>query len=116
MTSKNQDAALLFMQFMALPEIQEDWAAAGSRVTLTSTYDTPKVRQVDEQLGGYYTMLRDDGRLFKGAPPYPFHRQVIEATTPIFYQILTGNVSPEDGLDQMAAKTEEELKTLGYRK
>ena len=115
-TSKNQDAALLFMQFMALPEIQEDWAAAGSRVTLTSTYDTPKVRQVDEQLGGYYTMLRDDGRLFKGAPPYPFHRQVIEATTPIFYQILTGNVSPEDGLDQMAAKTEEELKTLGYRK
>ncbi|MCB8837179.1 extracellular solute-binding protein [Aurantimonas sp. VKM B-3413] len=115
-TSKNQDAALLFLQFLALPEVQEDWAAAGSRITLTSTYDTPKVQEIDKKLGGYYSMLRDDGKLFQGAPPYPFHRQVIEATTPIFYQILTGNVGVDDGLDQMAAKTEEELKSLGYRK
>ncbi|TFF25606.1 extracellular solute-binding protein [Jiella endophytica] len=115
-TSKNQEASLLFLQFMALPEVQEDWAAAGSRITLTSTYDTPKVKEIDEELGGYYTMLRDDGKLFKGAPEYPFHRQVIEATTPTFYQILTGGISVDDGLDQMAEKTEEELKSLGYRK
>ncbi|WP_299845128.1 extracellular solute-binding protein [uncultured Jannaschia sp.] len=114
-TSNNQDAALLFMQFMALPEVQEDWAIAGSRITLNSTYDAPRVQEVDAELGGYYTMLRDDGRLFKGAPEYPFHRQLIEATAPIFYQILTGDLEPGEGLDQMAAKSEEELTSLGYR-
>ena len=115
-TSKNKDAALLFMQFMALPEVQEQWAVAAPRITLTSTYDAPKVQALDKELGGYYTMLRDQGKLFKGAPPYPFHRQVIEATSPTFYQILTGELTVDDGLDQMAAKADEELTNLGYRK
>ncbi|ULB11905.1 extracellular solute-binding protein [Cereibacter azotoformans] len=115
-TSKNKDAAVLFLQFMALPEVQEEWAAAGSRVTLTSTYETPKVQALDEQLGGYFSMLRDQGKLFKGAPEYPFHAQLREATAPIFYDILTGAVGPDEGLDRMAAKAEEELTSLGYRK
>jgi multiple sugar transport system substrate-binding protein len=114
-TSSNQDATLLFMQFMALPEVQEEWAVAAPRITLTSTYDAPRVQELDEELGGYYTMLRDQGKLFRGAPPYPFHRQVLEATAPTFYQILTGEVGPEDGLDQMAAIAEQELTDLGYR-
>jgi multiple sugar transport system substrate-binding protein len=113
-TSKNQDAALLFLQFMALPEVQEEWAMA-SRITLTSTYDTPKVQKLDEELGGYFTMLKDQGRLFKGAPEYPFHAQVREATAPIFYDILTGSLGVDEGLDQMAARAEEELTNLGYR-
>ena len=115
-TSKNQDAALLFLQFMALPEVQEEWAVAAPRITLTSTYDAPKVKALDEELGGYYTMLRDQGKLFKGAPAYPFHAQVREATAPIFYQILTGELGVDEGLDQMAAKAEQELTDLGYRK
>lgn len=115
-TSKNQDAALLFLQFMALPEVQEEWAAAASRVTLSSTYDTPKVQALDAELGGYYSMIRDQGRLFKGAPEYPFHAQLREATAPIFYDILTGAIAPDEGLDRMAAKAEEELTSLGYRK
>ena len=114
-TSKNQDASLLFLQFMALPEVQEEWAIAGSRITLDSTYDAPKVQEVNEELGGYYDMLRDQGYLFKGAPEYPFHAQLREATAPIFYDILTGTLGVDEGLDQMAAKTEEELTTLGYR-
>jgi multiple sugar transport system substrate-binding protein len=61
-------------------------------------------------------MLKDDGKLFAGAPPYPFHAQVREATAPIFYDILTGKIGPDEGLDQMAAKAEEELTSLGYRK
>ena len=85
-TSKNQEAALLFLQFMALPEVQEEWAVAAPRITLTSTYDDPKVKAIDEELGGYYTMLRDQGKLFKGAPAYPFHAQLREATAPIFYE------------------------------
>ena len=60
-------------------------------------------------------MLRDQGKLFAGAPPYPFHAQVREATAPIFYEILTGAVEPDAGLDRMAAAAEQELTNLGYR-
>jgi multiple sugar transport system substrate-binding protein len=115
-TSKNKEAALLFIQYIGQDEVQAPWAVAGSRITNTATYDDPAVQELDKKLGGYFTMLRDDGKLFAGAPPYPFHAQVREATAPIFYEILTGAVEPDAGLDQMAAKAEEELTNLGYRK
>lgn len=114
-TSTNQDAALLFMQFMAEEELQPDWAVAGSRITTTATYDDPQVQELSSQLGGYFDMMKDQGHLFAGAPAYPFHAQVREATAPIFYDILTGSIEPDAGLDQMAAKAEEELTDLGYR-
>jgi multiple sugar transport system substrate-binding protein len=115
-TSKNKEAALLFLQYIGQDSVQGDWAVAAPRITNTSTYDDPKVIEMDKKLGGYYTMLKNDGKLFAGAPPYPFHAQVREATAPIFYKILTGEVSSDDGLDQMAAAAEAELKNLGYRK
>jgi multiple sugar transport system substrate-binding protein len=115
-TSKNKEAALLFLQYIGQDSVQGPWAVAGSRITNTATYDDPAVQELDKKLGGYFTMLRDDGKLFAGAPPYPFHAQVIQATTPIFYEILTGSIEPDAGLDQMAAKAEEELTNLGYRK
>jgi multiple sugar transport system substrate-binding protein len=114
-TSQNQEAALLFLQYIGQDSVQPDWAVAAPRITNTATYDDPKVQALDAELGGYYTMLRDQGRLFAGAPPYPFHAQVREATAPIFYQILTGELGPDEGLDQMAAAAEAELTSLGYR-
>ncbi|KAA1180151.1 extracellular solute-binding protein [Rhizobium tropici] len=115
-TSKNQEAALLFLQFIGQNDVQPDWAIAAPRVTNTATFDDPKVKAMDIKLGGFYTMLKDQGKLFAGAPPYPFHAQVREATAPIFFDILTGKIGPDEGLDKMAAKTEEELTSLGYRK
>lgn len=115
-TSKNKEAALLFLEFMGQNDVQPDWAVAAPRITNTATFDDPKVKEMDAKLGGYYTMLKDQGSLFAGAPPYPFHAQLRGALEPIFYDILTGKIEPDAGLDQMAAKTEEELKTLGYRK
>ena len=115
-TSKNQEASMLFLEYIAQNDVQPDWAVAGSRITNTATYDDPKVQDLDKKLNGYFTMLKDQGKLFAGAPAYPFHAQVREATAPIFYQILTGAIDPDTGLDQMAAKAEEELTTLGYRK
>jgi multiple sugar transport system substrate-binding protein len=114
-TSKNQEASLLFLEFIGQNEVQPDWAVAAPRITNTATYDDPKVVAMDKTLGGYYTMLKDQGKLFAGAPPYPFHAQVREATAAIFYQILTGAIDPDTGLDQMAAKAEEEMTNLGYR-
>lgn len=114
--SKNKEAALLFLEFIGQNEVQADWAVAAPRITNTATYDDPKVIAMDKTLGGYYTMLKDQGKLFAGAPPYPFHAQVREATAAIFYKILLGEVGPDEGLDQMAAAAEEEMTNLGYRK
>jgi multiple sugar transport system substrate-binding protein len=115
-TSKNQEAALLFLEYIGQDSVQGGWAVAAPRITNTATYDDPKVLEMDKKLGGYYTMLKDQGKLFAGAPPYPFHAQVREATSPIFFRILTGEVGPDEGLDQMAAAAEQELTNLGYRK
>ncbi|WP_224006495.1 extracellular solute-binding protein [Aureimonas sp. SA4125] len=115
-TSKNKEAALLFLQYIGQDSVQSGWAVAAPRITNTATYEDPGVKDMDAKLGGYYTMLKDDGKLFAGAPPYPFHAQVREATASIFYRILTGEVGPDEGLDQMAAAAEEELTNLGYRK
>jgi multiple sugar transport system substrate-binding protein len=115
-TSKNKEASLLFLQFIGQNEVQPDWAIAAPRITNTATFDDPKVKAMDAKLGGFYTMLKEEGKLFAGAPPYPFHAQLREATTPIFFDILTGKIGPDEGLDQMAAKSEEELTSLGYRK
>jgi multiple sugar transport system substrate-binding protein len=115
-SSKNQEAALLFLQYIGQPAVQADWAVAGSRITHTDTYDDPKVKDMDQKVDGYYTLMREQGKLFAGAPPYPFHAQVREATAPFFYQAITGELNPSDALDKMAAAAEAELTKLGYRK
>jgi multiple sugar transport system substrate-binding protein len=115
-SSKNQDAAILFLQYIAQEDLQADWAVAGARITHTSTYDDPKVKEQDAKVSGYYTLMKDQGKLFRGAPPFPFHNQVREVAAPFVYQAITGEITPEDALDQAAAATDAELKTLGYRK
>lgn len=115
-TSKNKEASLLFLEYIGQDSVQSGWAVAAPRITNTATYDDPGVLAMDKKLGGYYTMLKNDGKLFAGAPPYPFHAQVREATSPIFFRILTGEVSSDEGLDEMAAAAEQELTNLGYRK
>ena len=115
-SSKNKEATALFLQYIGQNEVQPDWAVAAPRVTNTATYDDPKVQEMNEKLSGYYDLIKDRGYLFAGAPAYPFHAQVREATAPIFYQILTGDLGVQEGLDQMAATAESTLTELGYRK
>ena len=74
-TSKNKEAALLLLQYIGQDSVQADWAVAGSRIANTSTYDDPKVKEMDAKTDGYYTlMLKNEGTLFRGAPPYPVPR------------------------------------------
>lgn len=70
-SSKNRDAALLFLQYIGQDEVQPGWAVAAPRITNTATYSDPGVAEMDAKLGGYYTMLKDQGKLFAGAPPTP---------------------------------------------
>jgi len=115
-SSKNKEAALLFLEYIAQPEVQPDWAVAGGRVVLASTYDDPKVQQIDGEADNYFTLMKDEGRLFAGAPPYPFHNQVREAVAPVLYEAIIGNLGAQEALDKMAANAEAELTRLGYRK
>ncbi len=113
-SSKNKDAALLWLQYIGQPAVQADWALAGSRVVHQATYDDPKVQAMDKKTDGYFSLMRDKGYLFAGAPPYPFHAQVRETVAPFIYQAIIGQLTPSDALDQGAAAADAELAQLGY--
>lgn len=113
-SSKNKEATLLWLQFIGTQGIQADWAVAGSRITLTSTYTDPKVVELDKITNGYFTMLKDQGFLFAGAPPFPFHAQIREVIAPFIWKGITGELTTSDALDQAAKATDAELVKLGY--
>ncbi|MFN8487467.1 MAG: extracellular solute-binding protein [Caldilineaceae bacterium] len=115
-TAKNQKCALLWEEFIGQESVQADWALAGSRITLKSTYDDAKVKEMDGKTDHYFTLMKDQGKLFAGAPPFPFHADLREVLAPFFYKAITGELKPGDALDQAAAAADAELVKLGYGK
>jgi multiple sugar transport system substrate-binding protein len=115
-SSKNQEAALLWLEYIGQPSVQAQWATTGSRVVMDSTFDDPLVQTQDERTDGYYTMLREQGPLFRGAPPFPFHPQAREVVAPFIWKTLSGEMTAADALDQACAAVETELTNLGYSK
>ncbi len=115
-SSKNQEATLLWLQYIGQPSVQAQWATTGSRVVMNSTFDDPLVQTQDERTDGYYTMLREQGPLFRGAPPFPFHPQAREVIAPFIWKTLSGEMTAADALDQACAAVETELTNLGYSK
>lgn len=113
-SSKNKEAALLWLQFIGQESVQADWAVAGARIVMNSTFDDPKVMEQDEMTQGYYTLLKDKGYLFRGAPPHPFHAQVRSVIEPFIWQAIAGELTPEEALDQAAAAADAEMANLGY--
>jgi multiple sugar transport system substrate-binding protein len=113
-SSQNQEATLLWLQFVGQPSVQAEWAVASSRVTHTATFSDPLVVAADATTGGYYTMLEEQGYLFAGAPPFPFHAQVREEIAPFIYRAISGELTPEDALDQAAIAADASLVELGY--
>lgn len=115
-SSKNQKCTLLWMQFIGQESVQADWAIAGSRIVMNSTYDDPKVKEVDAKTDGYFTLMKEQGPLFRGAPPFPFHAALRSVVEPFIWKALTGEMTPADALDQAAAAADAELINLGYGK
>jgi len=113
-SSNNPQCAVLWLEFIGQESVQPGWAVAGSRIVMDSTYDAPEVKEVDIKTNGYFTLMKDEGRLFAGAPPFPFHPQVREVVAPFVYQAIAGQISASDALDQAAAATDAELVNLGY--
>lgn len=115
-SSKNKEAALLWLEYIGQSSVQAKWATAGSRIVMNSTFDDPLVKVQDARTDGYYTMLREQGPLFRGAPPFPFHAQVQATVSPFVWKTLSGELSAADALDQACAAAEAELTKLGYSK
>lgn len=113
-SSQNQEATMLWLQYIGQPSVQPGWAVAGSRIVMDATYDAPEVIAMDAATNGYFTLMRDEGYLFAGAPPFPFHASVREIIAPFIYSAIAGEISAADALDQAAAATNEALVGLGY--
>jgi multiple sugar transport system substrate-binding protein len=113
--SKNKEAAALWLQFYSSPLVQTDWAIAGGRVTHKATIDDPAILKLDEGLG-YFALLRDQGKLYAGAPPFPFHASVREAMAPFYYKAIAGEITGDQCMDEMAKAGNEELVKEGYGK
>ena len=113
-SSRNKEATLLWLQFIGQSSVQAEWAAAGARITHTATFDDPLIAEQDAKVDGYYTLLEEQGPLFAGAPPFPFHAQVREVIDPFIQRAILGELSPADALSQAAAAVDEELDRLGY--
>ncbi len=113
-SSKNPLCTLLWMQYIGQESVQADWAVAGSRIVMNSTYDDPKVVAVDAKTDGYFTLMKEEGKLFRGAPPFPFHAAMVNTVQPFIWKALSGEITPEDALDQAAAAADAELVNLGY--
>lgn len=113
-TSKQKEAALLWLEFVGLETVQPPWAIAGSRIVMNSTFDDPMVQEADAKADHYYTKMKEWGPLFRGAPPFPFHNQVRGAIDQYFWKALAGEMSVSDALDQACATAEETMAQLGY--
>lgn len=114
--SQNKDIALLWLQYLGQPSLQPKWAIATGRVVHLSTFDDPLVQAQDDKLDGYYTLMKEQGHLFAGAPPFPFHARVRDTIMPFIHQAINGEITPEQALDQAAQAVDKELIRLGYDK
>ena len=112
--SQNKEAALLWLQYLAQPSIQADWAIKSGRVVHLSTFDDPLVRAQDRRLHGYYSVMKKQGSLFSVAPPFPFHTQVRDVIAPYIQAAIAGQLTPEAALKAAAQAADAELTRLGY--
>jgi multiple sugar transport system substrate-binding protein len=113
-SSKNKEAALLWLQFIGQESVQAEWAVAGSRIVMESTYSDPMVQEVDTKVDGYYTLMREEGPLFAGAPAFPFHNTLRESLDPFIWQTLAGEMDAAEALDGACAAAEAAMQQLGY--
>ena len=113
-TSKNKEAALLWEQFIGLESVQPAWAIAGSRIVMESTYDDPMIQEANAKADNYYTKMKEEGPLYRGAPPFPFHPALRSVVEPFIWKAIVGELTPADALDQAAAAADAELVKLGY--
>jgi multiple sugar transport system substrate-binding protein len=114
--SANKQATLLWLQYLGQPTVQPAWAVTSGRLVHLSTFDDPLVQAQNNKLNGYYSLMKKQGHLFAGAPPFPFHTQVRDLLATFIYQAIRGELTPDQALDQAALAVDRKLVQLGYGK
>ncbi|MEZ4679642.1 MAG: extracellular solute-binding protein [Caldilineaceae bacterium] len=114
--SQHKAETLLWLQYLGQAAVQPDWASASGRVVHFSTFDNDLIKAQDRRLNGYYSLMKEHGNLFAGAPPFPFHTQIRDIITPYIHQAIRYELTPTQALQQAAVAAEAELTRLGYRR
>ena len=86
------------------------------KLRLRLTFDNGLIEAQDRRLNGYYSLMKEHGNLFAGAPPFPFHTAVRDIITPYIHRAISHEVSPAEALHQAAQEVDTTLAQLGYRK
>lgn len=113
-TSKHKEAALLFIQWVTQKSVQVDFALATGRVIRKSTFEDPELKKADPKFSYYFSLMEKYGKLFAGAPPFPFHSIVVDLGYPYIAKALRGEISPDEALDELAREIDKTLAELGY--
>ncbi len=106
--SKRIPAALLWLQYIAQPSVQADWAAKTVRVVLLSTFDTPELT-THSDIKDYFALQKKHGQLFRGNPPLPHHGEIVSTLAPFIHGAITEQYTPAQALDLAAAAVDAEL-------
>jgi multiple sugar transport system substrate-binding protein len=115
-SSKNKEAAYLWTQWVVRKSVQGDFANFAFRIIRNSTFSDPKVQELNPKVGQYFDLLKTGGPLFRGAPAYPFHRQVLEVYQKYFNAAFAGEMTADAACDALAKDVDAKLLELGYTK
>ncbi len=108
-TSRQQEASLLWLQYLGQESVQRDWTVQASRIVQNSVLDDPQIQNYDHKSGGYFSFFRDYSRLFAGAPYFPFHASMRDMVAPYIQQAIQGRMAPGDALDEAAGRVDDLL-------
>lgn len=114
-SSKKKEAAWLFLQYVTSKQNSEMLAKKASAVTRTAVLDELVGSDYDKKLDGYYSLMKEYGHLFKGAPEFPFHKMLIEGPyLKWISRVVAGDVTAEEALEKLAEEVDKTLVQLGY--
>ncbi len=103
-SSKNKEAALLWVQFIGRSRCRRTRAAAGARIVMESTFRrSADRRDPDQKVSGYYTLMRVSP-LYRGAAPLPFHNTLRGNIDTFIWQALAGEIGAATALDAPALR------------
>jgi len=112
--AKNKEAAWLFMQWCTRKEWQPEFAKLATTVVRQSAFKDPAIAELNEKMGGYYTVMQEKGHLFAGCPPLPMQTPLNELYLQWISKAVAGEISPEECLDNLAKEADKLMEDLGY--
>lgn len=99
---------------MTRKEWAGEFAAMTGSIIRNSTFDSPQVKEMDRKMDGYFTLLKESGSLFAGAPAFPMHLVLNEIQLKWIARAVAGEITAEEACDLMAAEIDTTLEELGY--